>query len=116
MLQNCPMSIPETDVHRITRWCQARVPERAQHQVRVECDVADRHATIVEVRAPWDGVGDWTRNPIARLAYTTSSGLWTLHSRDRNQRFHVFTAVAPTISVQALLDYLNDKPNPIFWG
>jgi hypothetical protein len=29
------------------------VPEHALHQVRVECEVAARHLTIVERRAPW---------------------------------------------------------------
>jgi hypothetical protein len=48
-----PMGLPELDVARVQRWCAARVPEHARHQVRVECDVAPRHLTIVERRAPW---------------------------------------------------------------
>ncbi len=30
--------VPALDVARVQRWCGARVPERARHQVRVECD------------------------------------------------------------------------------
>jgi hypothetical protein len=45
------MGLPELDVARVQRWCAGRVPERARHQVRVECDVAPRHLTIVERRA-----------------------------------------------------------------
>ena len=48
-----PMALPELDVARVQRWCAARVPEHARHQVRVECQVAPRHLTIVERRAPW---------------------------------------------------------------
>jgi hypothetical protein len=47
------MALPELDIARVQRWCAARVPEHARHQVRVECQVAPRHLTIVERRAPW---------------------------------------------------------------
>ena len=59
--------IPETDLHRIQRWCRDRVPEHLWSQVKVEADVEPRHVTIVEVRPPWDGSGERTRFPIARL-------------------------------------------------
>lgn len=48
-----PMALPELDVARVQRWCAARVPEHARHQVRVECELAPRHLTSVERRAPW---------------------------------------------------------------
>jgi hypothetical protein len=34
------MALPELDVAGVQRWCAARVPEHARHQVRVECEVA----------------------------------------------------------------------------
>ena len=46
-----PMALPELDVARVQRWCAGRVPEHALHQVRVECEVAPRHLTIIERRA-----------------------------------------------------------------
>ena len=44
------------------RWCAARVPEHARDQVRVECQVAAGHLTIVERRVPWreDFGPEWT--------------------------------------------------------
>lgn len=46
--------------------------EYAEHQVRVECQVAASHLTIVERRAPWrDDFGpEWISTPIARVRYT----------------------------------------------
>jgi hypothetical protein len=56
---------------RIRKWCDARVPESLWDQLRVECDISERHVTIVETRPPWDGSDrEWTRFPIARLRYT----------------------------------------------
>jgi hypothetical protein len=75
------VSLPEPDVARVQRWCAARVPEHARHQVRVECQLAPRHLTIVERRAPWrDEFGpEWTSLPIARPRYTAADKSWTLY-------------------------------------
>lgn len=65
--------MPETDPLRIGRRGRERVTEVAWDEVRVDAEIADRHVTIVEARAPWDGQGEWTRLPIARLGYTAST-------------------------------------------
>jgi hypothetical protein len=84
-----PMALPDPDVARVHRWCAARVPEPARHQVRVECQVAPRHLTIVERRAPWrdDSGPEWTTFPIARLRYTAADKSWTLYWRDATDIF-----------------------------
>ncbi len=87
-------------------------------QVRVEVDVAERHLTVVECRAPWrpEIRAQWTRFPISRLRNVKSTGLWTLYWRDRNLSFHAYTQVAPTPSVEELLSEIDRDPTAIFWG
>lgn len=109
------MGIPQLDLARIRRWCDARVPQHLWDQVKVEADVADRHVTIVEVRPPWDGQGEPTRFPIARLRYTKSTKLWSLYWRDRNLKFHAYD-IAPSPLVDDLLDYIENSGDPIFFG
>jgi hypothetical protein len=110
--------LPEIDVARVRRWCAARVPEHARHQVRVECEVDRYYLTIVERRAPWraDFGPEWTRLPIARLRYTKVSKKWTLHWRDRNLRFHRYDRIEPSAAVTALIDEIDRDPTGIFWG
>jgi hypothetical protein len=111
------VAIPETDALRIGRWCRERVPERLWDQVRVECEIAERHVTIIETRPPWRaGDEPWTRLPIARLRCTAGTGKWTLYWRDRNLRFHEYTRKRPTADVQTLLDHIANGGDPIFWG
>ena len=112
------VGLPELDVVRVQRWCRARVPEHVLDQVRVEADVADRHVTIVECRAPWrSDLGlEWTRFPVARLRYARGTGLWSLYWRDRNLRFHLYDRVRATASIEDLLDELERDPIAIFWG
>ena len=62
------MALPEADVRRIHAWARARVPEHLREQVKVEADVGARYVDIVEVRPPWNGVGEHTRFPIAGCA------------------------------------------------
>lgn len=113
---DCIVALPETGVHRITLWCRDRVPEHLWPELKVEADVEPRHVTIVEVRPPWDGVGEHTRFPIARLRYTATSGQWAIYWRDRHLKFHEYKRKRPTKNIQALLDYIEDSGDPIFWG
>lgn len=112
------MALPELDVARVQRWCAARVPEHALHQVRAECQAAPRHLTIVERRAPWraDLGLEWTTFPIARLRYTATEHTRTLYWRDRNLRFHHYDRTAPTTRVEDLLEEIDRDPTSIFWG
>jgi hypothetical protein len=110
------VALPEADVRRIQGWARARVPEHLWQQVKVEADVADRYVDIVEVRPPWNGIADHTRFPIARLHYSGATGQWAIYWRDRNLKFHEYKRRRPTKNVQALLDYIDNSGDPIFWG
>jgi hypothetical protein len=112
------IAAPELDVARVRRWCAAKVPEHARHQLRVECQLAPRHQTIVERRAPWrEDLGpEWTTLPIARLRYTTADNSWTLYWRDRHLRFHRYGKIAPSNRVEDLLTEIDRDPTGIFWG
>lgn len=110
--------LPELDVARVRRWCDQRVPAHVRDQVRVECDVAVRHLTILECRPPWrDDLGpEWTRFPIVRLRYTKAHRRWSLYWRDRNLRFHAYDRVPPSARVEDLLVEIDRDPTGIFWG
>lgn len=112
------MALPELDVARVQRWCAARVPEHARHQVRVECDVALRHLTIVERRVPWheEPGQEWTSFPIARLRYIAADHAWTLYWRDRNERFHIYQQLSPSPRAEDLLTEIDRDPTCLFWG
>ncbi|HEX4698928.1 MAG TPA: DUF3024 domain-containing protein [Actinomycetes bacterium] len=88
--------LPDLDVARVRRWCDARVPAHARDQIRIECDVAPRHLTILECRPPWreDFGPERSRFPIARLRYTQISRTWSLLWSDRNSRFHEYDRLA----------------------
>jgi hypothetical protein len=105
---------PAPDIGVIQRWCERRVPDHVRDRLRVECEVAARHVTIVE-RAPGLGT-EWMTTPVARLRYTKRTGLWTLYWRDRNLQFHLYDVIPPSPRIQYLLDELNADEDALFWG
>jgi len=103
------VALPETDLHRILLWARDRVPEHLWDEVRVEADVADRYVDIVEVRPPWDGVGERTRFPIACSGYTRATGLWAIFWRDRNLKLQEYPRKRRAENVQSLLDHIESS-------
>ena len=87
------MALPELDVARVLRWCAARVPEHALHQVRVECESPHDTSPLSSGAPPWreDFGPEWTSFPIARLRYTAADKSWILYWRDR-----IFASTAPS--------------------
>ena len=110
------MALPETDLHRIRLWARERVPEHLWDELKVEADISDRHVDIVEVRPPWDGAGEHTRFPIARLRYTKSTGLWAIYWRDRNLKFHEYKRKRPTKNVPGAPRSPRDQRRPDLLG
>lgn len=110
--------LPDLDVARVRRWCEQRLPEHARSQVRMECEIAARHLTLVERRAPWrEECGtEWSRLPIARLAYSQTTHQWSLHWRDRNPKPHPYDNAQPTTDIRILMDEIDNDPTHIFWG
>lgn len=47
---------------------------------------------------------------------TKTTGLWTLYWRDRNLKYHRYKPLEPSSRIQDLLDYLDSRADPIFWG
>ena len=107
--------LPELDIACVQRWCATQVPEHARSEIRVECVVAADHLRMPTAlaRGPWPRLD---QVPDARVHYTKTTRLWTLYWRDRNLKYHRYDPLDPSPQVHDLLDYLDDRADPIFWG
>lgn len=109
--------LPERDLNRIESWCESRVPAKLADEVRVEHHARGKCVTICETRAPWDGEGGWTHQPVAQLRYRPDHGDWTLHWADRSSRWHEYREGGRSTGTAAeLLDEIDADPTSIFWG
>jgi hypothetical protein len=72
---------PETDVAKIRKYCQARVPAHLRHQVRVEAAVRGNSVTIFSCLPPWHpNLTEWSKVRVAQLRYTADTHNWSLYS------------------------------------
>ena len=110
------MAVPADDVATVRSWCTGRVPVQMRDRVRVECEVSDRHLTVVEVRSAWDGVGRHTREEVARLRWTQTRREWSLYARTGNLQWCRYDLLPPSSAVEPLLDEIDRDPTGIFWG
>jgi hypothetical protein len=114
------LTVPETDVARVRRWVAEQNNRIGEHidEMRVEMHVDPRAITILECRPPWreDFGPEWTRQEIARLRYTKSTGTWTLYWPDRHSKFHRYEDLEPTPAIDRLLAEIDTDPTCIFWG
>lgn len=109
--------LPETDLRRIQTWCEAMWPPKFADEVRAEHHVRGKNVTICETRAPWDGEGGWTHQPVAQLRYRPDHGDWTLHWADRSSRWHEYREGGRFTGTAAeLLAEIDADPTSIFWG
>ena len=91
-----PMALPDLDIARVQRWCAARVPEHARHQVHVECQIPRDTSPSSSGALPGARTSARSRPlPDRSAAIHHRRELWTLYWRDRNLRFHVSTYSHP---------------------
>ena len=93
----------------VAAWCEQRVPVQVRDQVTLGYITRGASITLVERRAPWDGVGDWTARPFAQLRRTGS--VWRLYWPDRDIRWHLRDEFPATGDLQTLLDIVADPRN-----
>lgn len=110
-------NLPESDLLRIRRYCETRVPTQHQDQPRIECRVRGSTVTIVECRPPWgeDFGPKWSENPQARMKCDETSAAWTLYWFDRNSKAHRYDLVDPHQPISRILAEVEADPT-IFWG
>ena len=110
--------VPELDANRVRRWAAEKTPPEFRHEMRVEVDETQRGLTIFECRPPWSELvgSEWSRTPIARLAYVKAREEWTLYWADRNNRFQRYWECGPRPHVGDLLAEIDADPTCIFWG
>jgi hypothetical protein len=108
----------EADVARIRALCDQRVLDDERDQVRIEVEEDRQAATILECRPPWreDYGPEWTRSPIARLRYVSSTRLWTLYYRRHTGRWERYPLLGSTPRLDELLAEIDQDPICIFWG
>lgn len=112
------MTVPETAIAAVRRYCETCVPREVRDQIRVEHVVRGNSITIVECRPPWreEAGPDWTKLPYAQLRFDPESKLWSLYWQRANGRWWLFDEQPATADVKELLNTIEENPYGVFLG
>ena len=97
-------------------FCQARVPERVRNEVRLSFSVRGDSVTLFEERPRWNAPVQWISSKIAQFRYDHKTKQWSLHCRDRNDKWHDYLNIRPMKDFSVLLKEVDRDPTCIFWG
>ena len=97
-------------------FCERRVPEDVRDQVRLSFSVRGHSVELLEERPRWNNPSEWVSLKIAQFRFDPGSSKWSLHCRDRNQRWHYYSPLKSTRDFEALLAEVDRDPTGIFWG
>lgn len=67
-------------------------------------------------RNPTDDRAAWTKMKIARIDFDQASRGWTLWAYDRNERSLFYPELEPNVSLDAVIQEIDEDPTCIFWG
>jgi Protein of unknown function (DUF3024) len=110
--------VREAAAAHVALFCRERCPEELRDEVILEHDVRGNAITIIERRAPWraDYGPEWTSSKIAQLRYDRATATWSLHWRDRRERWLRYDGVDAARDVGPLLAEVGADPHGCFWG
>ena len=97
-------------------FCERRVPEHVKDRVRLSFSIWGNSVLLVEERPRWDKPSEWLSIKIAQFRFDPASLRWSLHCRDRNERWQYYSLVRPTKDFDLLLAEVDRDPTGIFWG
>jgi len=113
-----PTALKQTVDQEIADYCDQKVPPQVLDKVRLVHQWRGNWVTLVEQRPYWKDPtgGEWLDSPVAQFRYDEHQNDWTLHWRDRNQRWHPYDGLPGSRSISRLLAEVDQDPTGIFWG
>jgi len=100
----------------LDKFCRERVPCKRYQGLKLNFSIIDTHVTLFEEYLDPLSSEQWLRNPIARFTYVTDPNQWVLYSIDRQQRWHIYQSIKPSLNLTRLIRALDEDPTGAFWA
>ena len=97
-------------------FCRRLSAPRFASELRFVYEVEGQAVSIFEERAPWDGLGGWTRMGVARFRFVRTRGQWQLYWMRRDLRWHVYEASLVTRDLARLVAVVEADEYGAFFG
>jgi len=110
----------ELDLKRIDHFvgalCRRRTRPDLADQLQLLYEVHGQSVVIAEERPDWRDPSRRLRNPVAKLRFVRTSGLWTLYWMRANLKWHAYRPAPPSRDLATLLDIIDRDQYCAFFG
>lgn len=96
--------------------CRRLNAPRFVSELRFVYEVEGHVVSIFEERAPWDGVGGWTRMGVARFRFVSTRSEWQLYWMRGDLRWHVYEPSLATRDLAWLVAVVEADEYGAFFG
>lgn len=99
-------------------YCNNKVPKELQDSINLFYKIRGNSITLIESRPIlWNDPGSIkVEIKIAQIRFKNEDKTFTLYCADRNERWHLYDFIEPSIELEDLLKEIDNDPTGIFWG
>jgi hypothetical protein len=100
----------------VSELCRRLSPPRYAGELRFVYEVEGHAVSIYEERAPWGGIGEWTRMGVARFRFVRTRREWQLYWMRRDLKWHRYEPCEHARDLGRLVAVVEADEHNAFFG
>ena len=101
---------------KLNDYCERRIPIDVRDQVKLSYKIIWYKVNLIETRPYHRDPAIQAENPIAQFRLDTNTRKWSLFSIDRNDRWHLYDLIKPSMDFDDMLKALDNDKTGTFCG
>lgn len=101
---------------KLNLYCENKIPEEFQDKIKLLFRISGNNVTLIESRPLHFDPTRWSELKVAQFRYNNESQDWTLYCADRNDRWYMYMDINSSITIDDLINEVDEDPTCIFWG
>ena len=114
------MAFTDIDLQKVKNkvgvFCSERTPEHLKGQLRFEYEIEKNNVIIYEVRPVWKNPSEFTKMPMAKLAYVKSQNIWKLYWKRANEKWVIYEPKGSAKDLGILVKEIDKDSFGCFFG
>jgi hypothetical protein len=102
--------------HLVGGFCRRRTHPEFADELRLVYEISGQSVVISEERPDWRDPSQRMHNPVAKLRFVRTTGLWTLYWMRTDLRWHAYQPAPPSADLSALVDVVDRDEYCAFFG
>jgi hypothetical protein len=110
-----PDDVRENAAAALAEFCAKSSSADVADQSRLEFEIHENQAVLIERRPSFLNHLQWTALPKAKFRYSPAKGVWSLYWPDTDQRWHRLSSAKTAKDIRVLLNAVSTDTSGVFW-